>query len=48
MVARAASLVSDLLETDQIGLQVFDNLDDPLQALEAVAAADALMNVIAK
>ena len=45
--SRAADVVVDLLQADHVGLEVLDDLGNPLKAIATVAAADALVNVVA-
>jgi hypothetical protein len=46
MIARAAMIAGDLLQTNQIGVLFFDDLDDPLQTVEPITAADAFVDVV--
>src|SRR6266568_170261 len=46
--ARAARVVIDFLQTDQVRVLLLDHLQNPFQAVAPVAAADALVNVVAE
>ena len=48
VVPRSPHVPIDLLEADQVGILVLDDLDDPFQAVAAVATADAFMDVVAQ
>src|SRR5713226_1075096 len=48
VIARAAGLVSDFLKANEVWLQILDDPDDALQAIQTVAAADAFVDVVAK
>ena len=48
VVPRPRHLPVHLLEADQVGILVLDDLDDPLEAITPVSPADAFMDVVAE
>ena len=48
VVARPRDVPVDLLQADEVGVLGLDDLDDPLEAVAAIASADSLVNVVAQ
>src|SRR5205823_5371628 len=48
VITRAAHMVIDLLQANQIGILLLDHVDDPFEVVAPVAPADSLMNVVAQ
>ena len=46
VVARAAGIVIDLLQADQVRILVLDDFDDPFQPVPPIASADAFVDVV--
>ena len=48
IVPRPRHVTIDFLKADEIGVLGLDDLDDPIETIEAVAAADPLVDVVAQ
>jgi hypothetical protein len=45
---RAANVVIDLLQANQVGVLLLDHVDDARQVVAAIAAADSFVDVVAQ
>jgi hypothetical protein len=48
VMASPRDIAINFLKTDQVGVLIFDDFDDPFQSIAAVTSADAFMDIITK
>ena len=48
VVPRSGDVAVDLLEADQVGVLILDDLNHPLQPVTSITPADAFMDIVAE
>ena len=46
VVPRSSHVTVHFLKTDQVGVLILDDLDDPIQTVASITPADAFMNIV--